>query len=76
MDTGLDTPPTKTCPACGSTNAIERETHDYTLEDGTLRRITYCTACMDEKDDGTLKFEVIAEKFIRTNLDVEMNDDD
>ena len=62
------------CPDCGSTAAADRETEEYVLEDGTQRRMTFCTACATE-DDGTLRYEVVTEEFVRTEIDRAMSDD-
>lgn len=64
-----------TCPNCDSSESSERETEQYVLEDGTKRRMTYCTACVCEKDDGTICYAVISEEFIRTEIDRQMNDE-
>jgi hypothetical protein len=45
------------------------------LEDGTERRMTFCTACARKDADGTGRYEVITEEFIRTEIDWEMHDD-
>jgi DNA-directed RNA polymerase subunit K/omega len=63
------------CPNCGSRAAAARESEEYVLEDGTKRRMTFCTACMRETADGTLRYEVISEEFIRTEIDRKMHDD-
>lgn len=63
------------CPKCGSTASTDRETEDYVLEDGTKRRMTFCTACVNGDADGTVRYEVITEEFIRTAIDREMHDD-
>ncbi|EMA53549.1 hypothetical protein [Halococcus thailandensis] len=63
------------CPNCGSSDSSERETEQYVLEDGTKRRMTYCTACVREKADGSIRYTVIAEEFVRTELDRTMNDE-
>jgi hypothetical protein len=62
------------CPKCGSTAPADRKTEDYILEDGTKRRMTFCTACVREDADGTLRYEVITEEFIRTEIDRKMHD--
>ena len=71
-DEATEPPP---CPNCGSRDANERESDAYILEDGTKRRMTYCTACVREKEDGTIRYEVISEQFVRTEIDREMNDE-
>lgn len=63
------------CPNCGSRESSERESEEYVLEDGTKRRMTYCTACTREKADGTIRYEVISEQFVRTEIDRTMHDD-
>jgi len=63
------------CPDFGSTTATDRETEEYVLEDGTQRRMTFCTACATEGDDGTLRYEVITEEFVRTEIGRAMCDD-
>ena len=63
------------CPDCGSTAATDRETEEYVLEDGTQRRMTFCVACATEDSDGTLRYEVIAEEFVRTEIGRAMCDD-
>lgn len=62
------------CPNCGSRVAADREIEAYVLEDGTKRRMTFCTACVREKADGSIRYEVISEEFVRTEIDREMND--
>ena len=61
------------CPNCGSRAAAVRESETYVLEDGTKRRLTFCTACVREKADGTIRYEVISEEFVRTKIDREMD---
>ena len=63
------------CPNCGSRAAAARESDAYVLEDGTKRRMTFCTACVCEKADGTIRYEVISEEFVRTEIDRKMHDD-
>lgn len=63
------------CPNCGSSTSRERETEQYVLEDGTKRRMTYCTACVHETDDGTIRYAVISEEFVRTEIDRQMRDE-
>ncbi len=63
------------CPNCDSSESSERETEQYVLEDGTKRRMTYCTACVREKDDGTIRYAVISEEFVRTEIDRQMNNE-
>jgi hypothetical protein len=63
------------CPNCGSRASADRETEVYVLEDGTKRRMTFCTACVREKADGTIRYEVISEEFIRTEIDRRMSED-
>jgi hypothetical protein len=63
------------CPDCGSTAAADREVEEYVLEDGTQRRMTFCTTCADEDVDGTLRYAVIAEEFVRTEIDRAMAGD-
>ncbi|GAA0458867.1 hypothetical protein MUK72_03040 [Halococcus dombrowskii] len=63
------------CPNCGASDPSERETEQYVLEDGTKRRMTYCTACVREKADGSIRYTVIAEEFVRTELDRTMHDE-
>jgi hypothetical protein len=63
------------CPRCGSTAPAARDTEEYILEDGTERRMTFCTACVCEDDDGTIRYEVINEEFIRTEIDWKTYDD-
>jgi len=63
------------CPGCGSTAADDREIEEYVLEDETQRRMTFCTACSSEDADGTLRYEVIAEEFVRTEIGRAMCDD-
>jgi hypothetical protein len=62
------------CPNCGSRISADRETEKYVLEDGTKRRMTFCTACVREKADGAIRYEVISEEFIRTEIDRKMSD--
>ena len=62
------------CPNCGSRDPSKRESETYVLEDGTKRRMRFCTACMRERADGTVRYEVISEEFVRTDIDREMND--
>ena len=62
------------CPNCGSRDLSKRESETYALEDGTKRRMTFCTVCMRERADGTIRYEVISEEFVRTEIDREMND--
>lgn len=62
------------CPNCGSRASTDRETEVYVLEDGTKHRMTFCTACVRKKVDGTIRYEVIAEEFIRTEIDRKMSD--
>ena len=61
------------CPNCGSRVAANRETEAYVLEDGTKRRMTFCTACIREKADETIRYEVISEEFVRTEVDRKMH---
>lgn len=75
MADDVPTPETHPCPDCGSTAAADRETEEYVLEDGTQRRMTFCTACATEDDDGTLRYEVITEEFVRTEIGRAMRDD-
>lgn len=63
------------CPNCGSREPADRECETYVLEDGTKRRMTFCTACMREKADGTIRYEVISEEFVRTGIDRQMHDE-
>ena len=63
------------CPNCGSREAAERERETYALEDRTMRRVTFCTACVREKADGTIRYEVISEEFVRTEIDWEMHEE-
>jgi hypothetical protein len=63
------------CLNCGSREAAERECETYILEDGTMRRMTFCTACVCEKADGTIRYEVISEEFVRTDIDRQMNEE-
>ena len=63
------------CPNCGSRRAVDRERETYVLEDGTKRRMTFCTACVREKADGTIRYEVISEEFVRTGIDRQMHDE-
>lgn len=37
--------------------------------------MTFCTACVREDADGTLRYEVITEEFIRTEIDRKMYDE-
>jgi glucose-6-phosphate-specific signal transduction histidine kinase len=37
--------------------------------------MTFCTACARKDADGTGRYEVITEEFIRTEIDREMHDD-
>ena len=62
------------CPNCGSRAAAGRESEAYVLEDGTKRRLTFCTACVHETADGTIRYEVISEEFVRTEIDREVHD--
>jgi hypothetical protein len=62
------------CPRCGSTTPAARETEEHILEDGTERRVTFCTACVRTDADGMLRYEVIHEEFIRTEIDQKMHD--
>ena len=64
------------CPNCGSRDTTERESDEYVLEDGTKRRMTCCTACIRENEDGTIRYAVISEQFVRTEIDRTMNDGD
>ena len=70
-DEAADPPP---CPNCGSRDASKRESDEYVLEDGTKRRMTYCTACTREKEDGTIRYAVVSEQFVRTEIDRDMDD--
>ena len=63
------------CPNCDSRDLRKRESETYVLEDGTKRRMTFCTACMRERADGTIRYEVISEEFVRTKIDREMHDE-
>ena len=63
------------CPNCGSRDPSERESDEYVLEDGTKRRMTYCTACVREEEDETIRYAVISEQFVRTKIDREMHDE-
>lgn len=67
-----DPPP---CPNCGSRDVSKRESDEYVLENGTKRRMTYCTACVREKEDGTISYAVVSEQFVRTGIDREMHDE-
>lgn len=60
---------------CDSSESSERKTEQYVLEDGSNRRMTYCTACGREKGDGTIRDAVTAEEFVRTRLDRKMCDE-
>ena len=71
-DEATEPPP---CPNCGSRDPSERESDEYVLEDGTKRRMTYCTACVREYEDETIRYAVISEQFVRTKIDREMNDE-
>ena len=62
------------CPSCGSRTAAARESEEYVLEDGIKRRMTFYTACVREKADGTIRYEVISEEFVWTEIDREMSD--
>lgn len=75
MGTETDETPALACPNCGSTESSERETEHYVLEDSTKRRMTYCTACVREKEDGTIRYAVISEEYVRTEIDRKMHDD-
>ena len=37
--------------------------------------MTYCTACVCEKDNETIRYAVISEEFVRTEIDRQMNDE-
>ena len=62
------------CPNCDSRAAAARETETYALEDGTQRRMTFCTSCVRETADGTIRYEVISEEFVRTEIDRKMSE--
>ena len=55
-------------PNCGSSESSDRETGQYVLEDGTKHRMTYCTACVREKSDGSRhsSFGVSSRWFVTT----------
>lgn len=61
------------CPNCDSSESSERETEQYVPEDGTKRRITYCAACVREKDDGTVRYVIISENTFWMGSDREMH---
>ena len=59
----------------GSKNSAAHETDGYVLEDRIKCRMTFCTACIREMADGVIRYEVISEEFIRTEIDRQMHDD-
>jgi hypothetical protein len=60
---------------CGSKNSAVPETDGYVLEDRIECRMTFCTACIREIADGVIRYEVISEEFIRTEINRQMYDD-